>query len=338
MSAWQPLIGGGPSTPLPLSTPPHHGGVTGATLALCDHLTVIRATGAEAGVYLQGQLTCDLADIDAGGHRTALHLSLKGRGLVSLRLAKNGDSYLLVCPARQVEETIACLLKYRLRAKVDFQVADDVLVAQLAGDLAGTLAAAGLPLPEPGHLGTDTTGAGASAAMTVWRYPRSEQALLIGDVAAFEASWPALIAQRTVTDGDGARYQDVLAGEAQVYPGAQDLFLPQVLNYDVLGGVSFKKGCYTGQEVVARMHFKGKLKQRMVAFAHEGAPLTPGETVRNEEGRAVGEVVDGAPGEPRAVALIAVRLDHQGDLYRDDLPLHAEQLVLPYPLPKAKAS
>lgn len=335
MSAWQPLTGGSPSTPLPLSTPLHQGGVTTAALALCDHLAVIRATGEEAGAYLQGQLTCDLVDIDAGSHHTALHLSLKGRGLVSLRLAKSDDGYLLVCPAEQVTETIACLLKYRLRAKVDFQLADEVLVAQLAGELAGTLAAAGLPLPEPGQVGI---GGEAGGVMTVWRYPHSEQALLVGNAAAFQASWPALIEQRTITDGDGARYQDVLAGEAQLYRGAQDLFLPQVLNYDVLGGVSFRKGCYTGQEVVARMHFKGRLKQRMMAFAHKGAVLTPGETVRNEQGRAVGEVVDGAPGMHGAVALIAVRLDHQGDLYRDDQPLDVERLVLPYLLPKPKSS
>ncbi len=334
MNAWQPLISEGASAPLPLSTTLLYSGETATTtaLALCDHLAVIRASGAEAGAYLQGQLTCDLADIDAGGHRAALHLSLKGRGLVSLRLAKIGDGYLLVCPAEQATETLACLLKYRLRAKVDFQLADEMLVAQLANELAGTLAAAGLPLPEPGRVET------GGRDMSVWRYPHSEQALLVGDVAAFEASWPALIEQRTVTYGDGARYQDVLAGEAQLYRGAQDLFLPQVLNYDVLGGVSFRKGCYTGQEVVARMHFKGKLKQRMMAFAHEGPVLTPGETVRNEQGRAVGEVVDGAPSMGGAVALIAVRLDHQGDLYRDDQPLHAERLVLPYSLPKPKAS
>lgn len=337
MNAWQPLISGGVSAPLPLSVPLHQGGVTTAALALCDHLAVIRATGEEAGAYLQGQLTCDLVDIDAGSHHAALHLSLKGRGLVSLRLAKSGNGYLLVCPARQVTETIACLLKYRLRAKVDFQVADDVLVAQLAGELAGTLAAAGLPLPEPGRVGIGD-GVGVGGKMAVWRYPHSEQALLIGNAAAFEASWPALIGQRTVTDGDGARYQDVLAGEALLYPGAEDLFLPQVLNYDVLGGVSFRKGCYTGQEVVARMHFKGKLKQRMMAFAHKGAVLTPGEAVRNEVGRAVGEVVDGAPSELGAVALIVVRLDHQGDLCHDDQPLQVERLVLPYSLPEPKAS
>lgn len=321
MSPWQPLIG---------DTRPHPGGMESPALALCEHLAVIRADGEEAGDYLQGQLTCDLSHVDAGEHRAAMHLSLKGRGLISLRLARAGNGYLLVCPAEQVDTTIRCLNKYKLRAKVTFTPDDTLLVAQLSGDLERGLAGAGLPVPEPGHV----DGGGP---VTVLRYPRSEHALLIGDAGAFGGPWPALTHERTVTDGDGARYQDIRAGEAQIYPGAEDLFLPQMLNYDVLGGVSFKKGCYTGQEVVARMHFKGKLKQRMKAFAHDGDRLTPGEALRNADGRAVGEVVDSAPGEPRALALVVVRLDHEGELYRGDQPLHAEPVALPYELPKPKA-
>ena len=321
MSAWQPLMG---------DTRPQPGGVDAPALALCDHLTAIRAEGEEAGDYLQGQLTCDLAHIDAGAHRAALHLSLKGRGLISLRLARAGDGYLLICPTEQVDATIRALNKYKLRAKVTFTPDDTLLVAQLAGTVEDGLAGAGLPVPEPGQVD-------AGAPLAVLRYPHSEHALLIGDAGAFGGHWRALTRERTVTDGDGARYQDVRAGEAQIYPGAEDRFLPQMLNYDVLGGVSFKKGCYTGQEVVARMHFKGKLKQRMKAFAHDGGRLTPGESLRDGNGRAVGEVVDSAPGEPRALALVVVRLDHEGELYRGDQALDAAPVALPYALPKAKA-
>ena len=105
----------------------------------------------------------------------------------------------------------------------------------------------------------------------------------------------------------------------------------------MLGGVSFKKGCYTGQEVVARMHFKGKLKQRMRAFQYQGPPLQAGESLRNADGKAVGEVVDSAPGAPAPVALAALRVTHEGELYHGDQPLHAEPLDLPYSLPQPKS-
>lgn len=71
---------------------------TAPALSHCDHLAVIRAHGEEAGHYLQGQLSCDLHEVDNGGHLTGMHLSLKGRGLVSVRIVRDGDDYLMLCP------------------------------------------------------------------------------------------------------------------------------------------------------------------------------------------------------------------------------------------------
>lgn len=321
MNAWQSLIE---------AQHPRHGGVTAPALATGEHLAVIHAEGEEAGDYLQGQLTADLKPVDEGAHRAAMHLSLKGRGLISLRIARVEGGYLLLVPAGQVDATIRCLEKYRLRAKVTFRPDPDTLVAQLSGGVDATLAEAGLPTPEAGQ-------AASRDGVTVLRYALTDHALIVATSALLDSHWQALTKERVITDGAGARFQDLLAGEGQILPGAEDLFLPQVLNYDVLGGVSFKKGCYTGQEVVARMHFKGKLKQRMRLFAYSGPELAAGQSLRNDQGRAVGEVVDSAPGEPAALMLAVVRLDHEGELLVDDTPLGAEPQALPYELPKPKA-
>ncbi|KAF0804632.1 hypothetical protein A6D6_02899 [Alcanivorax xiamenensis] len=311
MSAWSSLIA---------ELSPANGGVTTPAFAICDHLAVVRVRGEEAGTYLQGQLTCDLKRIDQGEHHAAMHLSLKGRGLVSLRLVRDDPGYLILCPATMTEAVIRCLEKYRLRAKVTFEVAGDLLVAGLAGALEQT----GLALPEPGH-GRHDDG------LTLLRYPLTEQLLAIGDAATLAGLDRA---NRTVIDSEGWRFLDIGAGEGQIYPGAEDLFLPQVLNYDLLGGVSFNKGCYTGQEVVARMHFKGKLKQRMAAFTHHGPRLSPGQPLRDSNGRAVGEVVDSARGTPSPRLLAVVRLDYEGELFADDQALNVTPLDLPYELPK----
>ncbi|WP_101674953.1 CAF17-like 4Fe-4S cluster assembly/insertion protein YgfZ [Alloalcanivorax mobilis] len=320
MSAWQALLG---------DQTPAHGGTAEPSLAVCDHLAVIRVTGEEAGDYLQGQLTCDLKHIDAGGHRAAMHLSLKGRGLVSVRLLPVAEGYLILCPASQSAATIKSLEKYKLRAKVTFSEAPECLVAGLSGAVSATLADAHLPDPQPGQVLSDD-------AVTVLRFAHGDLALVIADAEALAAHWPALSGPRRLIDSAGWRFQEISIGEGQIYPGGEDLFLPQVLNYDLLGGVSFKKGCYTGQEVVARMHFKGKLKQRMALFAYQGEPLAAGQPLRNGDGRAVGEVVDSAPGEPSPRLLAVVRLDHQGELYAEEQPLNAEALALPYPLPKPR--
>ncbi len=293
---------------------------TAPALSHCDHLAVIRAHGEEAGHYLQGQLSCDLHEVDDGGHLTGMHLSLKGRGLVSVRVVADGDDYLMLCPTGQTEAVIKSLMKYRLRAKVDFQVEEQAVIIALTGQLPATL-------PEPGQTGRNGQG--------LWlRYPNTEHALLITDTAQAESVWTVLAQDRTTTDANGGRQADIDAGEGMVYPGAEDLFLPQVLNYDVTAGVNFKKGCYTGQEVVARMHFKGKLKQRMQRINYTAdVDLLPGQPLRNSDGKAAGEVVSSARTAQGHSALVVLRRDTDGVLFKDDEPLHSTLGALPYTLP-----
>lgn len=288
-------------------------------IAPATHLTIVRAHGEEAGHYLQGQLSCDLREVDQGAHLTGMHLSLKGRGLVSVRVARDGDDYLLLTPTGQSEALIKALMKYRLRAKVEFEAADDLAVILLAGDLPAS--------PTPGQTLRNEQG--------LWlRYPNSEHALLITDAGKAETLWQQLAAGRQQTRANGALLADIEAGEGMVYPGAEDLFLPQVLNYDVTGGVNFKKGCYTGQEVVARMHFKGKLKQRMQRInLQAGMDLQPGEVLRDADGKAAGEVVISAETASGSAALVVLRRDTDGVLFREDTALQSQLGELPYSLP-----
>ncbi len=289
-------------------------------LAPVEHLTVVRARGEEADHYLQGQLSCDLRAVDQGAHLTGMHLSLKGRGLVSVRVVRDGDDYLMLTPDGMGEALIKSLMKYRLRAKVEFEQLEDLAVIMLGGELAPDLPAPGQSLRTPEGL---------------WlRYPHTDHALLLVEAGEAENRWQTLSEGRNAVTPNGPVLADIEAGEGMVYPGAEDLFLPQVLNYDVTGGVNFKKGCYTGQEVVARMHFKGKLKQRMqrVDFTADQA-LQPGEVLRDGNGKAAGEVVISANTRNGGAALVVLRRDTDGVLYKDDTPLDSQLNDLPYPLP-----
>ena len=289
-------------------------------LSHCDHLAVIRAHGEEAGHYLQGQVSCDLREVDQQGHRNGMHLTLKGRGLVSARIVRDGDDYLLLCPAELSEAVIKALMKYRLRAKVEFSVDQELVVLGLAGNL---------PAGAPDH------GNSAETDQGLWlRYPFTDHALLLVKQDNAEQVWQTLAADRATTGANGWQLADIDAGEGMVYPGAQDLFLPQVLNYDVTAGVNFKKGCYTGQEVVARMHFKGKLKQRMQRINYSAdVDLTPGETLRDSNGKAAGEVVSAARTSQGGAALVVLRKDTDGVLFREELALDSQLGALPYSLP-----
>lgn len=289
-------------------------------LSHCDHLAVIRVHGEEASHYLQGQVSCDLREVDQQGHRTGMHLTLKGRGLVSVRIVRDGDDYLLLCPAELSEAVIKALMKYRLRAKVEFNVDQDLVVLGLAGNL---------PTQAPDH------GNSAETDQGLWlRYPFTDHALLIVQQDNAEQIWQTLAADRATTGANGWRLADIDAGEGMVYPGAEDLFLPQVLNYDVTAGVNFKKGCYTGQEVVARMHFKGKLKQRMQRINYNAdVDLLPGETLRDSNGKAAGEVVITARTPQGRAALVVLRRDTDGVLFREEQALDSQLGALPYSLP-----
>ena len=301
------------------------------SLYLCDHLTVIRATGADAYPYLQGQLTCDLSALRSGAHRSAMHLSLKGRGLFSARLFALDDDIIMVLPTAMADVALAALSKYRLRAKVDFIKEERFAVFGVAGNIEDVNLLTEPP-PAAGKCAIDSN-AEQSSLRALLRYPFSDHGLMICSPDQAPGCWNELSVSRELGSSAAWLYQDIEAGEGSVFPGAEDQFLPQTLNYDVTGGVSFNKGCYTGQEVVARMHFKGKLKQRMQQVTYsEDVALAPGDTLRDADGRAVGQVVMAASGQPhRALVLLPAAMD--SELFAETKPLNAALVPLPYNLP-----
>jgi folate-binding protein YgfZ len=124
------------------------------------------------------------------------------------------------------------------------------------------------------------------------------------------------------------RLAGIRAGLPQVYPETYEAFVAQMLNLDLLGGVSFEKGCYTGQEIIARTHFRGAIKRRMFRFEYTGEPPTPGTRVRAGHQHA-GDVVDAASGELLAVINLAqhdaeLKVENGGQL---------KKLPLPYVIP-----
>lgn len=265
----------------------------------CDHLAVITAIGEQAQDFLQGQLTCDLRDLAPGQSRLAMHLSLKGRAMVSLRVSRRDDGFDLVTPATKADDVLNGLKKYALFSKVVLAKDEQRQVIGLTAEPDDEAIALGGPgEPRWFRLSTDTAPSAAGTA----------------------ADWLAL---------------DIAAGEAHLYPGGEDLWLPQALNYDLLGGVHFNKGCYLGQEVVARMHFKGQMKQRLRRWQWAGtdAPAV-GTVLRNADGKSLGEVVQAVASDGQVQALAVIRLDHAGDLYLDNQALGAQEQPLPYSLPE----
>lgn len=294
-----------------------------------DHLAILRITGPDTWRFLQGQITTDVREVENGQTRLGMHLSLKGRGMLSFRLLPAQDGADLVLPARQLAPARERLGRYAMFSKVTLEPDPSrvPLLLQGAGSV-GLLRGHGIPTPE------QPLEALHAAHTAVARLDTGARWLLLLD----REHARHLLDQVPVADIGGAlgwQLSDIRAGEGHVLPETADLWLPQVLNYDALGGVSFGKGCYLGQEVVARMHFKGRLKQRMHGLGWHGTTApAPGTVLRDDSGQALGEIVNAVAAGDRIHALAVLRLGHEGPIHIDDHPLRDWRLEpLPYPVP-----
>jgi len=268
------------------------------------HLATLRASGPDSDEFLQGQLSYDLRQLAAGRAQLAAYSSPKGRVLAVCRLRRGDDGSVLIDVSRRLAEPLLKRLRmFVLRAKVRLDVEPELGGLGVAGDAAAdSLGTLGLPLPAAaGELA-------ATDALQILREPGSRpRYALLGPEPALAALWPALAARALPAGTDAWRLLDIDAGLPVVYPETQDHFVAQMLNLDQLGAISFDKGCYTGQEVIARLHYLGQLKRRLFRLRTDGASsAAPGTPVVDVDGAGVGEVVDSAADGDGRLALTAV--------------------------------
>lgn len=279
---------------------------------ICDlsHMGLIAAHGEEAAAFMQGQFTNDVLGLDRGTSHMNSYCTPKGRMLANFRVFMRGDSYYLRMPRDMVEPVLKRLHMFVLRSRVTLEDADDALVRiGLSGPRAveELNAALGDAPKAPGevlHRGDVTT------IRVPGPHPRFE---LYGGLDAARQLWEKLNVRCAPVGAGPWALLDILAGIPTVTAGTSEAFVPQMANMQLIGGVSFKKGCYPGQEVVARMHYLGKLKRRMYRISIDtDDPPPPGTEILSangegaEEGQAAGQIVDAQLHPDGRVAALAV--------------------------------
>jgi len=310
--------------------------------ALCSDLShdqgLIMAQGPDADAFLQGQLTCDVRQATLDRSLLGAFCSPKGRVLACFRLFRREDAVYLELPHELVAPTLNRLRKYVLRAKAALEDASDRLIRfGIAGPNAEALLRERLgAIPETVNGVAHTTDDGSG--ITVIRSsgtiaPRFE---LHGPLPEMQALWNAL--EGTVIYAGAApwRLLDILAGIPKIYPETVETFTPQMMNLQLLGGISFQKGCYTGQEVVARTHYLGKLKRRMyLARVDAAASPRPGDLLfspQTDASQNAGRIITAADHPDGGYAVLAAALiecAEQGVLQLGDADgpaLHIESL------------
>lgn len=233
------------------------------------HLGLIRVAGEDAGSFLHTQLTNAVDDLAAGTARLAGYCSPKGRLLASFLMWRDEEGIVLQLSADLQPAIQKRLSMFVLRAKAklsDLTPARAVLgVAGANG--AAALQAAGLPAP------AEPWASAAAASATVIRLPDGAglprwQVVLPAEQA--DEVQAALSAQLVPVDAVVWDWLEVQAGVPRIAAATQEQFVPQMINLELVGGVSFRKGCYPGQEIVARSQYRGTLKRRMWLIHGEG--------------------------------------------------------------------
>lgn len=275
-----------PHSPL-RSSPSHKSAEIPTVRALrLNSWACLRVSGADARSFLQGQLSADLRKLEAARALWASYNSPKGRMLGVPLLIADGDLIELWLPRALIEPVARRLRMFVLRSKVqiDAPSANVAALGLVGADAATSLITRELPAPEQAMQVAQAGGIRVLRPMGV--VPRF---LVLGPPDQL-----AQLASYGETDESIWRGADIEAGIPAVYPETQDRWVAQMANVDLIGGISFDKGCYTGQEVVARLHYLGNLKKRMFLVRGTGIVPAPGSLIRENQGdgQSVGDVVD----------------------------------------------
>ncbi|RRV36731.1 folate-binding protein [Pseudomonas sp. o96-267] len=271
-----------------------------AYFTLLDHEGLLAIRGVDAAKFLQGQVTCNLNYLSASQSSLGARCTPKGRMLSSFRIVPVEDGYLLAMARELIESQQADLQKYAVFSK---STLSDERAAWVRFGLAGGDAVLGELGLQLGSASDSITSAGPLIAVRL-SDGRAELWAPAAETEQLQGRLATALPQAPLNDWLLAQ---VRAGVGQVFGATRELFIPQMINLQALGGVSFKKGCYTGQEIVARMQYLGKLKRRLQRLRLVGSelPAVGVELFSPVHGSSVGEVVLAAQAGD-AIELLAV--------------------------------
>lgn len=308
------------------------------TLLDLSPLSLVRVSGTDAGSFLSGQLTQDVRRLDATHHQIAAYCTPQGRMLAILRLFQRDQTYYLQLPRSLRDATIERLRRYVLRAKMKLEADETLITIGIAGpnSTQQVARALGQAPAAPGECVTQTD-------VTVLHLPgAAPRFVVVGTEPQMRALWDEWKRESMPVGSNIWEWFDIRAGLPSVFPATIEAFVPQMTNLDLIGGISLDKGCYPGQEIVARMHYLGRLKQRMYRARIEStAAPQPGDAIYAPllRGQSTGTVVAAHASPDGGFEMLAViqieATETEADKLhwkKEDGPL-LEILPLPYSLP-----
>ena len=291
------------------------------------HLAIMRFTGPDAQTFLQGQVSNDTGRLAENRSLLAAYSSPQGRVLALMHLLPHSSGAVAILPRELISPTMEALRRFVLRAKVKIEDGGEALsVAGVHG--AEGLRSAGIDAPS-GSLYIEQDGIGIAAV----NGDRSRY-WVVGAAQALAERGFAGNPSRAEKIEHRWRLADIHAGLPQIYLATREVFVAQMLNLDLLDGISFSKGCYTGQEIIARTQHLGRIKRRLYRLQLPDGEWCVGQSVRLNDGRS-GRLVEVVPngGSFEALAVLGVQAAEAGEAdLGSSAAVAASQLPLPYSL------
>lgn len=310
--------------------------LSGTVFADLSQSGLLAVRGKDTEAFLQGQFTNDVVHLDAAHSQLNGYCSPKGRLLANFRIWRDTEGFVLSLPRVMLETVTKRLQMFIMRSAVTLEDVSErwVRIGVSGPNAAAELGATIADLP------ADADGLVRAGEYTVMRLPGIHARYEVhGPQNAMQKLWDMLNVRCAPVGGAAWGLLDILAGVPVILPETADAFVPQMVNYQLVGGVSFKKGCYPGQEVVARMQYLGKLKRQMylARLAGDAAPK-PGDDVYSPDDpeQSAGKIVNAQPhpdGGHMVLAVIQIASRDAGAVHLGGLDGPAlEFLDLPYPL------
>lgn len=295
---------------------------------------LLRASGEDALNFLQGQLSSDLRELNGANAQYSSYSSAKGRMLASFLVWRQGEAFYLMLSADIADAIQKRLSMFVLRAKVKIERVDrEYRLLGVAGEAAAdSLAAIGLVVPQ------EAMSLAEAAGGVAIRQRAGSYLLALPETTALE-SVSALQDRASLVGNQAWDAFDIAAGIVWVTRPTQEQFVPQMANMDLIGAVSFKKGCYPGQEIVARTQYLGKLKRRLFR-AMVSAEVAVGDALYSPSvpGQAIGMVANTLrTGEEQMELLVVVQAAAwESGVFVGSLEgARLSPLTLPYDLPES---
>lgn len=282
-------------------------------MAPLTDLGLIRLTGEDAASFLHNQLSNDVEHLGDSEVRRAAYCTPKGRMLASLLYWKDGQDIILQLPKALQPGIQKRLQMYVLRAKAKlFDINAEFITLGLGGNAVTTALAEWFPeLPARPDTNVQNQHGKLLRVADANGAPRYQW---ITGIESAQQAWSKLSAQLQVVNTSAWRVTEIQAGIPVILASTQEQFVPQMVNFELIGGVNFKKGCYPGQEIVARSQYLGKLKRRMSVALIQTVGVSAAMEVfnSNDATQPCGMIVNAEQySETASIALIEMKLADQ---------------------------